>query len=587
MPVVLPAELVARVREVAAALPGAVAAFDADGTLWREDIGEAFLKHLVAIGWVRLPDGSDPYQLYEERCALDRATGFAFAAQLQEGLSRAALEEEGARLAARFVPARLIDSSQALLALCREVGLVPVIVSASPDRDRARGRAPGRFPGRAVPGDDGPRSAGRPPHRRARGPDHLRRGQGGDARAPGARAHRARLRRLAHRRSGDALLVAGGGLRGPAGRQRAGRPNRPRAAGRSWRTDKHKERSGTAGKSGGSSSHRCSNHARVPAARHPRFFPFQARLLHHQPMENAPLPCAASSFFRADLAGLLTEPEGARAPDGLELIDSHVHLFPPRVSEAIWRWFDKHAWAIRYRLQAEQVVEFLRARGVSKFCALHYAHRAGMAEALNQFVYEIGRAHPEVIPFATVMPGEPGAREILFNAFAKLDLRGVKLHCHVQQLAADDPRLDEIYQLCQEAKRPVVIHAGREPSFPAYGVDTRALCGADQIDRVLTRYPRLTLIVPHLGADEFEAYEQLLDRHEHLYLDTTMAISEAFVRGPAASLFPGRASRLLYGTDFPNIPYAWDRELKKLLATVIHPDDQKMILSGNAKALFD
>ena len=132
MPVVLPAELVARVREAAAAMPGATAAFDADGTLWREDIGEAFLKHLVAIGWVHMSDGSDPYHRYEERCALDRATGFAFAAQLQEGLSRAALEEEGAHLAAQFVPTRLIDSSQALVALCRAVGLAPVIVSASP-----------------------------------------------------------------------------------------------------------------------------------------------------------------------------------------------------------------------------------------------------------------------------------------------------------------------------------------------------------------------------------------------------------------------------------------------------------------------
>jgi len=307
---------------------------------------------------------------------------------------------------------------------------------------------------------------------------------------------------------------------------------------------------------------------------------------HHGACRPTPLPCAASSFFRTDLAGLMTEPEGAHAPAGLELIDSHVHLFPPRVFEAIWRWFDKHAWGIRYRLQAEQVVEFLRVRGVSRFCALHYAHKPGMAETLNQFVYEIGRAHPEVIPFATVMPGEPGARDILFNAFTKLDLRGVKLHCHVQQMAADDPRLDEIYQLCEEAGRPVVIHSGREPSFPAYGVDTRALCGADQIDRVLTRHPELKLIVPHLGADEFEAYEQLLDRHEHLYLDTTMAISEAFVRGPAASLFPGRASRLLYGTDFPNIPYAWDRELGKLLAVVVNKEDQHKILAGNARTLF-
>ena len=56
-----------------AARIGGVAAFDADGTLWREDVGEAFLRHLVALGWVRLEDGRDPYQAYERAVELQPA----------------------------------------------------------------------------------------------------------------------------------------------------------------------------------------------------------------------------------------------------------------------------------------------------------------------------------------------------------------------------------------------------------------------------------------------------------------------------------------------------------------------------------
>jgi predicted TIM-barrel fold metal-dependent hydrolase len=299
------------------------------------------------------------------------------------------------------------------------------------------------------------------------------------------------------------------------------------------------------------------------------------------------VPCAAAiSFCRPELRSWMDEPEGARVPAGLRVFDSHVHLFPPRVFHSIWRWFDKNAWGIRYHLQTEQVIEFLASRGVSRFVALHYSHKPGMAAVLNQFVADASRGNPQIVPFATVMPGEPDAKEVLRDAFGRLGLRGVKLQCHVQQMPADDPRMLEVYEVCQDAGRPVVIHSGREPSFPAYGVDTRALCGADQIDRVLKKFPRLTLVVPHLGADEFSAYEALLDQHEHLYLDTTMAISDAFTQGPPASLFPGRASRLLYGTDFPNLPYAWDRELKKLTAIGMSAADQHAILSGNAEKLF-
>jgi predicted TIM-barrel fold metal-dependent hydrolase len=283
---------------------------------------------------------------------------------------------------------------------------------------------------------------------------------------------------------------------------------------------------------------------------------------------------------------LAGDAEGARVPAGLRLFDAHVHLFPERVFEAIWRWFGQHAWPIRYRLHAEQVVEFLSARGVSRMTALVYAHKPGMAEALNDFVAELGRAHACVAPLGTVMPGEPDAARIVRRALDDLGLRGIKLHCHVQRLAADDPRLDEVYATAAEIGRPVVIHAGREPSSAAYGLDTRALCAAEQIDRVLQRHPKLKLVVPHLGADEYDAYAALLERHEHLWLDTTMAVAGYLPGPPPTELVRRHADRLLYGTDFPNIPYAWDRELQRLLALPLTEAQRAKLFWGNACALF-
>lgn len=132
MPVALPPALVDAVRAVARRLPGAVAAFDADGTLWRDDVGEAFLKHLVARGLVALPGGRDPYAAYEEMVALDRGRGFAYAAQLQAGVAEAALMKEARALAAAWVPPRLFEATRALLDLCASAGLATVVVSASP-----------------------------------------------------------------------------------------------------------------------------------------------------------------------------------------------------------------------------------------------------------------------------------------------------------------------------------------------------------------------------------------------------------------------------------------------------------------------
>jgi len=46
------------------------------------------------------------------------------------------------------------------------------------------------------------------------------------------------------------------------------------------------------------------------------------------------------------------------------------------------------------------------------------------------------------------------------------------------------------------------------------------------------------------------------------------------------------AHRLLYGTDFPNLPYAWDRELVRLDALPLEPAQRERLFFGNAAALF-
>ena len=303
------------------------------------------------------------------------------------------------------------------------------------------------------------------------------------------------------------------------------------------------------------------------------------------------IPCCMSTLtngMRLPLAGVDDE-EGARLPDDLPpVIDAHVHVFPDAIFRAVWRWFDNYGWPIRYKLYADDVVTHLKSRGVRDVVLLHYAHKPGIARFMNDFVADVAQRHA-VTGLATVAPDDVDVAAILEEGFAK-GLKGVKLHTHVQAVAADDARLFPVYELCQQRGLPVVIHAGREPKSDALPVDTYAICDAGRVARVLTMFPRLKLCVPHLGADEFAEYAALVAKHDNLWLDTTMMLGEFFqgsaLQGDAMTWVRARPDRVMYGTDFPNSPYAWDREVRHIARAGLRDADLELLLAGNARALF-
>jgi len=284
----------------------------------------------------------------------------------------------------------------------------------------------------------------------------------------------------------------------------------------------------------------------------------------------------------------LDDIEGNTIPAGFpKVIDTHVHVFPDGMFKAVRRWFDENAWHIRYQLSTSQVFDFLLSRGVSHIIALQYAHTPGIAGQLNQYLANICRQYSNrVTGMATVFPGEKNAGTILQEAFDS-GLSGLKLHAHVQcfDINADDTA--RIFDVCQSNNKPVVIHFGKEPKSPVYRCDPHTICGADKLARVLTNFPKLNICVPHLGFSETGEYKRLIEKNDNLWLDTTMALTDYFHIQERIDLQEYRIDRIMYGSDFPNIPYAWDRELKWLRDSHLGDDKLDMILNINAADFFN
>jgi uncharacterized protein len=285
-----------------------------------------------------------------------------------------------------------------------------------------------------------------------------------------------------------------------------------------------------------------------------------------------------------------TPPSGFSRPVGYNhsVIDAHVHLFPDRLFDAIWRWFDQHAWTIRYKVYADEVIDHLEAANNDFVVALQYAHNPGMAEDLNAWMGELARRRPVVIPCATVHPHDDDLLGILRRAKETHGARLVKQHCHVLGIAPDDPVMFPLYEACVTLQLPLNLHVGNGPKLVGYGSPTDEVSGARRTQVVLERFPELRLVVPHLGCMEESTFIGWLDRYPNLYLDTSMAMVP-FIEGMEISgreALADHANRVMFGTDFPNIPFELGAERAAVQALGFDDNTLQAIFHDTAAALF-
>lgn len=268
------------------------------------------------------------------------------------------------------------------------------------------------------------------------------------------------------------------------------------------------------------------------------------------------------------------------------IIDVHTHFMPKRVMDKVWAYFDSAGeivWPITYRLAEADRLEMLRGFGVRGFTSLVYPHKPEMAEWLNQWTAEFARATPDCLATATFYP-EPEAPGYVADVIAG-GARIFKVHLQVGDYDPNDPMLDDVWAKIGEAGLPVVIHCGSGPQSGRF-------TGPEPIRALLRRHPGLRLVIAHMGMPEYVEFLDICEAFEHVRLDTTLAFTnftEQTMPFPRSEL--GRVRRLgrriLFGSDFPNIPYPYVDAVVALTRVPDVDDDWlRNVLYRNAAQLF-
>lgn len=271
------------------------------------------------------------------------------------------------------------------------------------------------------------------------------------------------------------------------------------------------------------------------------------------------------------------------------LIDVHTHFMPKSVMDKVWNYFDSASpmvgrhWPISYRTDEAHRVATLRAFGVRRFTSLVYPHKPEMAAWLNAWSAQFAAETPDCLATATFYP-EPGAAAYV-TAAIESGTRVFKAHIQVGDYDPNDELLDDVWGTIADSGTPVVVHCGSGPQPGRF-------TGPDPIRRLLRRHPRLPLIIAHMGMPEYAEFLDISLDSPAAYLDTTMAFT-AFVDElmpfPADELARLRdaGERIMFGSDFPNIPYGY-RDALQAVTALPGIDDSWLrgVLHDNAARLF-
>jgi predicted TIM-barrel fold metal-dependent hydrolase len=285
--------------------------------------------------------------------------------------------------------------------------------------------------------------------------------------------------------------------------------------------------------------------------------------------------------------------------DSTPIFDTHTHFFPPEIFKAIWQYFEQNYWPIYLKGTTEALANTLLMEfNVRYFLVLNYAHKKGIAKFLNDWTFKFcstfkhGRT---AVPFGTIHPDDKNCVTETERVLDSLNFAGIKLQLMVTSFHLSDQRMLPIYEKIIDLNRILIVHIGTGPNHSNFHPNQTLKCpyvGVKYLRPFLEQYPELKIIVPHLGANEFHDVWTLIEDFPNLYFDTAMvgvddnpAFSNPLKEVTNQELHK-LTDRILFGSDFPNIPYSYQNAIESWLDRRMKPSFYKKLFFENAQKLF-
>ncbi len=278
------------------------------------------------------------------------------------------------------------------------------------------------------------------------------------------------------------------------------------------------------------------------------------------------------------------EREGRRPSGSALRVDYHCHISMMEYADP------EHPTVVS--VSREEFLADLDAAGFDMAVVLSDSRTT--PEMVSTFV---SQAPDRFIGFGYVNPLRRDAPESVLRQRHELGLFGLKLYPTVDGYRADDPRAFRVYEAAVGIDMPVLFHQAGMPEPH----DLLRHTDPEQIDVVASCFPRLRIVLAHLGYPRVEETLYVARKHRNVWCDLSWPYGDInhpsyrylLWRDLLVALNLGVLGRIVFGTDYPGVrqkPYV--ELLMSVNRYAAHPDlripEDRLaaILGENARPLL-
>lgn len=267
--------------------------------------------------------------------------------------------------------------------------------------------------------------------------------------------------------------------------------------------------------------------------------------------------------------------------DKYYVIDAHCHIYPDKIANkaagAICKFYDSED----VEPHGDGTVSMLISDGIDagfdKFIVQSVATTPHQVTSINNFISDaVKNSGGRLIGLGTLHPDSENQEKDIQNIM-DLGLHGVKLHPDIQGFKIDDYRCLKIYELCEQAGLPILMHTG----------DSRYdNSNPNRLLPILQIYTNLTVIGAHLGGwSMWEDASKKLAGTPNLYVDCSSSMPWLSNEKTVEIIRRYGADRVLFGTDYPM--WSPHDEIESFMSLDLTSEERRLILSENAINLFN